>query len=571
MPPGSRGIGDGSDVIYAFGDCEIDATRFELSRGSRAVPVEPQVLELLIFLIDRRDRAVTRDELFGSIWKGRVVSDTTLSSRIKSARQAIGDDGARQEYIKTIHGRGFRFVAAVEVRETDEPPQAPPGPAAKAMATEQRPATRYARSGEVHVAYQVFGKGPVKLVLTPGFVSHIDNYWDEPHLAGWLARLGEIARVAMFDKRGTGMSDRVTALPDMDERMDDVRAVLDAARFDTAFIMGISEGGSLATLFAAHHPERCDGLILYGAFAQFRYWFPDTASLEALFDYIESDWGSGNSLPGFAPSMAGDAGYRTWWGKFERLGATPGAAIALMKMNSEIDIFDVLPSVHVPTLVIHRANDVLIDVAAGRELAEHIPGARYLQIAGEDHLPWVANSDEIVAAIDSFMRREREEMPDRVLATVVLIRLGESSADADVRAESLIREEAARFRATRVEALAEGIVVTFDGPTRALECAVSMSAGMKEAGLVSRIGIHTGEVGRKAGALGTVAVRIAADVCDKAGDGEVLLSRTVSDLVAGSGVSVRDRGQFHLPTLGEDWHLFEATEERNQRYAPSPN
>ena len=545
-------------MIYEFGDCEIDTTRFELARASRVVPVEPQVLELLIFLIDRRDRAVTRDEVFASVWKGRVVSDTTLSSRIKSARQAIGDDGTRQRYIKTIHGRGFRFVGDVEARESAVV-QAQQSSAATPSPPERRPATRYARSGEVHVAWQLFGKGPVNLVMTPGFVSHIDNYWDEPQLSGWLTRLGEIAQVAMFDKRGTGMSDRVSALPDMDERMDDVRAVMDAARFETAYIMGISEGGSLATLFAAHHPERCDGLILYGAFAQFRHWFPDAASLQALFDYIESDWGSGNSLPGFAPSMADDPGYRDWWGRFERLGATPGAAIALMQMNSRIDILEVLPSVHVPTLVIHRSNDVLIDVEAGRELAEHIPDASYLEIAGEDHLPWVANSDEIIAAVRNFIRTERDEVPDRVLATVVLIRIGESSRDANAQDESLIHQAASRFRATRIESFPGGFVVCFDGPTRALECAVAMSGSLQESGRAPRIGIHTGEIGRRAGATASMAARIAADVCDEAGDGQVLMTRTVRDLVAGTSVTLRDRGRYRLPTLDEDWRLYEAS------------
>lgn len=549
-------------MIYAFGDCQVDTTRFELLRGNRLAPIEPQVLELLIFLIEHRDRAVTRDELFESIWKGRIVSDTTLSSRIKSARHAIGDDGTRQQYIKTIHGRGFRFVGTVDARSADENLPAPTGPADRTGSIRQRPATRYARSGEVHVACQVFGNGPVNLVLTPGFVSHIDNYWDEPQLANWLSRLGRVGRVAMFDKRGTGMSDRVAALPDLDERMDDVRAVMDAAGFEKAFVMGISEGGSLATLYAAHHPERCAGLILYGAFAQFRYWFPDSASLQKLFDYIESDWGSGNSLPAFAPSVADDPAYRSWWGKFERLGATPGAAIALMKMNSEIDIFDVLPSVHVPTLVMHRSGDALIDVTAGRELAEHIPGAQYLELAGEDHLPWVGNTEEIVAAIETFVRTERVAMPDRILATIVLVRVDESSPDAIEQAQALVHQAAGSFRSARIEVLPAGLAVSLDGPTRALECAISISAALRDAGLVARIGIHTGEIDRNAGAHGTVAVRIAADVCDQAGGGAVLLSRTVRDLVAGSGFALHERGAFPLPSLGEEWQLFEATEVR---------
>ena len=364
------------------------------------VPVEPQVLELLILLIENRDRVLNKDEIFQQIWKNRIVSDTTLSSRIKTARQAIGDSGAAQKYIRTIHGRGFRFVGEVNSGFTEK--AVPPESATPSA----RPETRYAKIDDIHVAYHLFGEGPVNLVLMPGFVSHIDNYWDSPHLAHCLNRLGEMARVAMFDKRGTGLSDPVNNLPDMIERIADVQAVMDAAGFEQAIIMGISEGGSLGALFAAQYPERTQALILYGAYAQFSSWFVDTAALQELFDYIENDWGSGKSVPKFAPSMADDPEFRTWWGKFERLGATPGTAIALMRMNSQIDVSHCLAEIQAPTLVIHRTEDVLIDVEGGRYLADHIPNSRYLELPGKDHLMWVgANSDQIFDAIESFINR----------------------------------------------------------------------------------------------------------------------------------------------------------------------
>jgi len=548
-------------VIYAFGDCEIDAARFELSRGGKRVAVEPQVLELLIFLIDRRDRVVSRDELFENIWKGRIVSDTTLSSRIKTARQAIGDDGTQQQYIKTIHRRGFRFVGEVEVHDAGA--RAKREPDAAAPAAEKRPATHYARSGDVHIAYHLFGDGPVNLVLTPGFVSHIDNYWDEPHLADWLGRLGRFARVAMFDKRGTGMSDRVSALPGMDERMDDVRAVMDAAKFDTAYLVGISEGGSLATVFAAHHPERCSGLILYGSFAQFKHWFPDEAALQSLFDYIESDWGSGKSLPQFAPSMAADAAFMEWWGKFERLGATPGGAIALMKMNSRIDISDVLQSVHVPTLIIHRSNDSLIDPEAGSYLAAHIAGAKFMEIPGNDHLPWVGdNRDEIIDAIRSFAAgAERPQAEARVLATILLLQLETpKKRDPTVIDETVLRNEFNRFRATQIEFQLPVIVAAFDGPAKALECAVSLSRLLSGDHIAHRIGIHTGEVDRRSKISEGTAAKIAADVAHHSDPDTVMVSRTVNDLVAGSGVSLVDCGEFHIPSIDQSWRLYRAKE-----------
>ena len=546
----------GNIVIYTFSDYRIDTGRFEIARGTRSLSVEPQVLELLIFLIDNRDRVVSRDDLLETIWKGRVVSDTTLSSRIKSARQVIGDDGTRQQYIKTIHGRGFRFVAKVDAHEQAAPARKPE---ARRPASGERPATHYARSDHTHIAYHLFGAGPVNLVLAPGFVSHIDNYWDDPHLAGWLTRLAGVARVAMFDKRGTGMSDRVISLPGMDERMDDVRAVMDAVGFDTAFIMGISEGGPLATLFTAHHPARCDGLILYGSFARFSCWLPDEASLQKLIDYIESDWGSGKSLPQFAPSMANDAAFLKWWGKFERLGATPGAAISLMKMNSEIDISDVLPSIQVPTLVIHRSNDVLIDVEGGRHLAAGIPGAQYVELAGKDHLPWVGeNPDEILDVVERFLERpERRKKSGRALATIVQIQLDATSAAgfADPQRSSLLKE-LGRFRATRVVSQPPVVIATFDGPARGLECAVAVSRALRQSGIDHRIGVHTGEIDLEATVLEGTAMDIASDVASHASSNEILASRTVHDLVAGSGTVLEDRGEFALPAIKAKWRLF---------------
>jgi len=555
-------------MIYRFGGYRIDTTRFELAHQGRALPVEPQVLELLIMLLDNRDRVVTRDELLDRIWKGRIVSDTTLSSRIKTARQVIGDDGRTQGYIRTIHGRGFRFVGAVE-SEDPLPPAAAGEPVPAA-----RPVTRYARSGDIHIAYQLFGEGPVNLVLAPGFVSHIDNYWDNPDFNRWLTRLGGMARVAMFDKRGTGLSDRVSALPGMDERMDDLRAVMDAVGFDSACIMGISEGGSLATLFTAYHPARCDSLILYGSFAQFRYWFADEASLRVLFDYIESDWGSGKSLPWFAPSVAGDAEFIRWWGKFERLGATPGAVRSLMQMNSRIDISHVLPSIQVPTLVIHVSDDVLIDIAGGRELAANIPDARYVELPGRDHLPMTENAAGILDAVEDFLgQAPSRARPSRVLATLVLVQSAAAgSGTLDEDAACGVRETLLGWRASRVSSRGGCVAATFDRPARALEGAVAASRRLRRDGVSHRIGVHTGEVGFESGMPEGTAVNIAGDVAAHAYENEILASRTVNDLVAGSGIVLVDRGPFTLPAIDQRWHLFRVgTGNPGERPAAAPH
>jgi DNA-binding winged helix-turn-helix (wHTH) protein len=553
---------DGTTMIYSFGDYRIDTVRFEIARRGQVLAVEPQVLDLLIVLIEGRDKVISRDELFARIWKGRIVSDATLSSRIKTARQVIGDNGGRQDLIKTIHGRGFRFVGNVVVGpEPETVPQERRPAFRRTEPAIERPATRYAKSGETHIAYQLFGEGSFNLVLTPGFVSHIDNYWEDPHFARWLRRLSGKARVAMFDKRGTGMSDRVSALPAMDERMDDVRAVMDAVGFDSAFIMGISEGGTLAVLFSACHPGRCNGLILYGSFAQFKHWYPDHESLQQLYDYIETDWGTGKSLQQFAPSMCSDPEFCKWWGKFERLGATPGAATVLMKMNSQIDIFGILPSVRVPTLVIHRKEDVLIDLAAGRDLSRHIPGAQYVELPGKDHLPWVGdNSDEIVDAIGSFLDHPmKAQASSRVLATILSMRLDAGVAKTLIEnSASDVWTELRRFRPTRTQSVSPGVVALFDGPARALECAVSVSHILNQRGLVHRIGIHAGEIDIEDEIPHGTAMEIAADVAGHAGNNEIFISRTVNDLVAGSGIALCDRGEFLLQALGQEWRLFQA-------------
>jgi pimeloyl-ACP methyl ester carboxylesterase len=284
-----------------------------------------------------------------------------------------------------------------------------------------QPVTRYAKSGEVNIAYQVFGEGPFNLVFAPPFVSNIENYWDAPDFARWLLRLGSYARVVMLDKRGTGMSDRVAELPGLDQRMDDLRAVMDAAGMDQAALLGISEGGPLTALFAATYPDRCRALVLYGSFARFTSWLPTEEALAAFLSYIDQAWGTGGSLPLFAPSIANDPGGQQWWARFERLGASPAAASALMRMNSQIDISGILPTIRVPTLVIHRTKDVTINVEGGRYLAEHIPGARYIELPGKDHIPFVGeNAAEIADAIEEFLTGSRAPVTiDRVLATVL--------------------------------------------------------------------------------------------------------------------------------------------------------
>ncbi len=434
------------------------------------------------------------------------------------------------------------------------------------------PTTRYAKSDGVHVAYQEFGDGPASIVFVPGFVSHIDNYWTHPNVVRWLERLGSFARVVMFDKRGTGLSDRVSELPGMDERMDDVRAVMDEVGLERAAVFGISEGGSLAALFAAHHPERCEALIAYGAFAQFTSWFPTREALEGLFSYIDSGWGTGESLPLFAPTSEGDVAFQEWWGRFERLGADPGAAITLMRMNSQIDITEILPTIHVPTLVIHRKGDTTIDFDAGVLLAERIPNAQLVELPGPDHLPWVGESPlRIIEEIELFLTGTRSEpVADRVLATLLFTDIVDSTITAgtvgDDRWRNLlhahddaVRGELARFQGKEVKRTGDGFLATFDAPARGIRCALSISDAVRPLGIEVRAGLHTGEIHITDGDVEGISVHIASRVADLAGAHEVLVSRTVKDLIAGSGVTLEPYGTYSLKGVPDQWQLFRAS------------
>ncbi len=432
------------------------------------------------------------------------------------------------------------------------------------------PTTRYAKSGDVHIAYQLFGEGPVNLVFVPGFISHIENYWDEPEMARALEHMGTYARVAMFDKRGTGLSDPVDA-PTMDERMDDIRAVMDAVNFDRAAIFAISEGGPLACLFAAHHPNRCQSLLLYSAFARFSSWFPNDEALNQLFAYIDSDWGSGNSAPMFNPSLAGNVAFQTWFGKFERLGATPGAAKKIMRLNSQIDVTDILPSVQVPTGIIHRTDDALIDVDGGRELAQLIPNSTLTEFSGADHFFTAGeNHLEIEHAIEEFITGVKSEpVFDRVLATVMFTDIANSTSRAAELGDTswrqlldahdnIVRNELKRYRGNEIKSLGDGFLATFDGPARAIKCAQAIRDAVQAIGIEIRAGVHTGEVEMASDDVRGIGVHIAARVSALAKNSEVLVSRTVKDLVVGSGIVFEDRGSHELKGITDSWQIFGA-------------
>ena len=437
--------------------------------------------------------------------------------------------------------------------------------------------TKYARSGDVHIAYQVVGQGPIDLVYVPAFVSYVEGIWEEPSSARYFERLASFSRLVVFDKRGTGLSDRVPGVPTLEERMDDVRAVMDAVGLERAVLFGSSEGGPMCLLFAATYPERTSALVLYGSYPRVA-WAPDypcgttPEAFEAFAKVIEREWGSGAFLKLVAPSVAADERFKQASARFERLAASPGAAIAIQRMNREIDVRHLLPAVRVPTLVIYRARELVAHVEGSRYLAQHIPGARYVELPGVDYLPWVGDQDAIVDEIQEFLTGVRPPPEsDRVLATVLFTdvvgsteqaaRLGDHSwQELLERHHSLVRKELARFRGREVDTAGDGFLATFDGPARAIRCACSIRDGVRRLGIEIRAGLHTGEIEQKGAKISGIAVHIGARVVGTARASEVLVSSTVKDLVAGSGIRFADRGPHVLKGIPGEWHLFAATQ-----------
>jgi class 3 adenylate cyclase len=435
------------------------------------------------------------------------------------------------------------------------------------------PETRYARSGALSIAYQVLGEGPLDLVLVPGWVSNVEYAWEEPSLARFYRRLASFCRLILFDKRGTGLSDHVSGAPTLEERMDDVRAVMDAAGSSRAAVLGLSEGGPMSALFAATAPERVSSLLLYGTYARRLRaddypWAPTAEQRERFLERISAEWGGPFGLEVLAPSMAQDEPFRRWWAAYLRRSASPGAALALARMNGGIDVRHVLPVIRVPTLVLHRKDDRDEPAEGSQYIAQRIAGARYVEFPGADHLIWTGGADAVLDTIQEFLTGTRGETePDRVLATVLFTDIVGSTERAVELGDrrwrelldthhALVRRLLAQHRGREVKTVGDGFLATFDGPARAIRCAVRIQEGLLALGLHTRAGIHTGECELMGEDVGGVAVHIGARVASLAGAGEVLVSSTVRDLVSGSSIAFEDRGTRVLKGIPEQWRLY---------------
>jgi len=438
------------------------------------------------------------------------------------------------------------------------------------------PETRYARSGDVRIAYQIVGDGPLDLVFVPGFVSNVDLFWETREWAQFFTRLAAFSRLILFDKRGTGLSDRDVGIATLEERMDDVRAVMDAAGSERAALFGMSEGGPMSLLFASTYPHRAQALVLYGSFAR-HIQFSSDEELKKEIERIDRLWGTGRYfLARYLPrGMSEEAACRLF-ARIERQSASPSAVIAIRRMLVEIDARHILPAIRVPTLVLRRVGDGASPVEAGRYLAENIPGAKYLELPGDNHNPLYEPevADRIVGEVEEFLTGSRHEAdPDRVLATVMFTDIVDSTTRAAElgdrqwcalldRHDEAVRQQFARFRGQEVKNLGDGFMATFDGPARAVRCATAIAQSLRPLGLAVRSGLHTGEIELQRDDIAGIAVHIAARVTAEAEAGETVVSSTVRDLVAGSGLLFQDRGIHALKGLPEAVHLYSVIPER---------
>jgi pimeloyl-ACP methyl ester carboxylesterase len=441
------------------------------------------------------------------------------------------------------------------------------------------PKTRYAKSGGVNIAYEVVGAGPPDLVYVPGWLSNVEMMWENPNLARFLRRLASFSRLIVFDKRGTGLSDRVAELPTLEQRMDDVRAVMDAVGSARAALFGHSEGASMCILFAATYPERTVALVTYGAFAkrirsEDYPWAPTLHERLRAAEELERTWGDPKiaDLAYYAPSLAVDGGFQEWLDTYFRRSASPKAAADLLRMNTYTDVREVLPSVRVPTLVLQAAGDRDAQAAEGRYIASRIAGAQYVEFPSGDHMFWASHQDEILAEIQGLLTGVRPPPEyDRILTTVLFTDIVEGTKKAAALGDrrwrdlleshhALVRAELTRYRGTEQDTAGDGFYATFDGPARAVRCAFAIRDAVRGLGLEIRAGVHTGECETVAGKLGGIAAIIGARVKDLAGPGEVLATSTVRDLVAGSGLAFVERGARALKGVPGEWGLFVVTD-----------
>ena len=551
----------GKTSIYRFGGFELDTGERTLKHGDESVTLAPRVFDTLTMLVENRGHVLGKEQMLSEIWEGSFVEENNLAQNISLIRKELAKrDGGK--FIETVPKFGYRFVGVIDSDGARSAREALPR---SASPTPSKPGTSYVRSGDVNIAYQVVGSGAIDIVFVMGWVSHLEYFWEEPHFAAFLNRLASFSRLIHFDKRGTGLSDRVplAELPTLEQRMEDVHAVMNAVGSERAVLIGVSEGGPMCSLFAATHPERTAALVMIGSYAkrvrdEDYPWGISPEDRDAFYQLMQRDWGKPVGIDERAPSMADNVQFREWWATYLRMGASPGAAVALTKMNSEIDVRNVLPSIRVPTLVMHRKGDMCLKADEGRYLASRIANAKFVELDGIDHLPFVGEQDEILDEIERFVSGVVPlGVHDRVLATVLSLKLddlGDEAARTD--AENSIRRHLTLFKGQEIDDGGERILAAFNGPARAIRCAAAIEAAVGYFGISIRSGLHTGECDVEDGQYSGYAVELAKRIADESDGDGMLVSRTVKDLAAGSGISFVDQGIRSFDGIEGEWRLF---------------
>lgn len=572
---------------YTFSTFTLDVPERLLFDGDRPVTLPPKVFDTLVMLASNPGKVLSKERMMADIWQDSFVEENNLAQNISQLRRVVGS-----EMIETVPKFGYRFTAEVDTDDDvvveevightsgrifvddgsfREPHLAPQATQIHSIS----PRTQYVQSGDVNIAYQLIGDGPVDIVFVMGWVSHLEYFWKHHSFASFLERLSSFSRLILFDKRGTGLSDRVPLdkLPTLEQRMEDVHAVMDAVGSERAVLVGVSEGGPMCSLFAATYPERTAGLVMIGTYAKRIRdddypWAPTEDQREAFFDVMRREWGGPVGIDERAPSMKDDAEFRNWWAEYLRNGASPGAAVALTQMNAEIDVRGVLPSVRVPTLVIHRTGDICLKVEEGRFVASQIPDAKFVELDGIDHLPFVGDSEEIVDEIERFVTGVGLGSEyDRVLATVICIELADPSSEEEKhasdwkdfteRSKSYVHRQLQLFRGREVSVGDLRTLAAFDGPARAIRCAAAINEASLRIGLALKIGIHIGECDARGDVYSGFAVDLACKIAERSSGGNILVSRTVKDLVAGSGLKFEEVGVKEFDNIDGQWRLFE--------------
>ena len=595
-----------SRKLYRFGRYSVDVGERLLFDGTDVISLTPKVFDTLLFLIENVGHVLSKEEIMEKVWSDSFVEENNLAQNISILRRSLGERIGGIKFIETVPKRGYRFIAPVELIAASESDFVtverihttlsfeeeietsigadsgftPSSPVlASSLATlslgEFRPETRYVQNGDVNIAYQVVGDGPIDIVFVMGWVSHLEYFWKHHLFASFLNRLASFSRLILFDKRGTGLSDRVpiNELPTLEQRMEDVHAVMDAVGSEQAALIGVSEGGPMCSLFAATYPERTSALVMIGTYAKRIRdddypWAPTAEQHEAFFEAMQRDWGKAVGIEERAPSMAHDEEFCDWWATYLRMGASPGAAVALTKMNAEIDVRNVLPSIRVPSLVIHRSGDLCLKVEGGRFVASKIPGCKYVELPGIDHLPFVGEQEEILEEIEKFVSNVRFAREyTRILATVLSIRIVDAQGEVERHgakgwerlfgvSREYVRRHIELFKGKQISYDLEGVLATFDGPARAIRCACAITESAGRVGIRVKTGLHTGECDVLGNAYSGFAVELAKKIAGESGDGNILVSRTVKDLVAGSGLSFADFGVHTFDGIDNEWRLF---------------